>query len=369
MKSVWKGRIQHIKKKIEDKDVMFLYIASGVVLAGALVLLGWFLFKPTSSLREIDVQKNNADAQENEACEIRRYYNGVCEDSNTYEKRLVGVMIENHTEARPQSGLADAVIVYEAPVEANYTRFLALYPLNTDVEKIGPVRSARPYYLDWLAEFGKPMYMHVGGSPEALNLIAQRKLFDVNEFSRGWYFWRSKDRYAPHNTYTSGELFRAAWDEYGEVFDEEFTTSSWQYSDEIICDISCVREIEIEFALPSYVARWKYNTSTEQFERYQIEGKHKDQNGTPIVADTVIVQHVSSDVIDNIGRKRIGTVGIGKAVVFAKGKMTVGRWEKPSHVSKTQWLDDEGNPIELAPGTIWIEVVGQDSEFSYSMFE
>src|SRR5690606_23920743 len=128
--------------------------------------------------------------------------------------RTVGIMIENHYDARPLSGLADASVVYEAPVEGNYTRFLAVFPEDAEVQKIGPVRSARTYYLDWVSEYPDMLYMHVGGSPDALEKIKTHGIFDFNEFYRGWYYWRDSGRYAPHNVYTSSALFQKAMDEY-----------------------------------------------------------------------------------------------------------------------------------------------------------
>ncbi|HLC70188.1 MAG TPA: DUF3048 domain-containing protein, partial [Patescibacteria group bacterium] len=93
--------------------------------------------------------------------------------------QVVAVMIDNHIDARPQSGLAVASVVYEVPVEGSITRFMALYDGDDLVEEVGPVRSARAYYLDWLSEYGDALYLHVGGSPEALNLIKKRSIFDA----------------------------------------------------------------------------------------------------------------------------------------------------------------------------------------------
>ena len=84
---------------------------------------------------------------------------------------------------------------------------MAIFLANQIVEKIGPVRSARAYYLDYLGEYGTPLYMHVGGSPEALELIKARGVNDLNEFYNGVYYWRAENRSAPHNVYTSSELW------------------------------------------------------------------------------------------------------------------------------------------------------------------
>lgn len=356
---------EKIIKKIKERNILFLYIAAGAMIFIASAVLGFFLFKKMTYKVVAEEFKLVLDQKKEEnPCEVRRFYDGVCDESG-YEKRLTAVMIENHTDARPQSGLAGAAVVYEAPVEANFTRFMALYPLDAKVDKIGPVRSARLYYLDWLREFGKPMYMHVGGSPQALSEIGEGGIFDINEFSYGWYFWRDSARYAPHNAYTSSKLFQAAWEKYGG--DETPTTSSWQYADGVACAKDCVDQIKIIFSLPSYVVRWNYNTSTNQFDRYQTEGRHTDTGGKSIFADTVIVQRVTSKVIDEVGRKDIETIGKGEAIIFANGIATKGVWTKSAIKNKTEWLTEDGTPIPLKPGKIWVEVVGQDSDADFTL--
>ena len=112
------------------------------------------------------------------------------------------VMVENSPDAWPLAGLAKANLVIEAPVEGSITRFLAVIDATTTVDQIGPVRSARPYFVDF-ANGLQAVYAHVGGSPEALSLIHVLSSFrNLDEFSSGKYFWRSSKRAMPHNTYT-----------------------------------------------------------------------------------------------------------------------------------------------------------------------
>ena len=118
-------------------------------------------------------------------------------------------MIENMVTSRPQSGLDRANLVYEALAEGGITRFLAVFASGEEIEKIGPVRSARTYYLDWAKELSAA-YIHVGGSPEALRLIPQYDILDLNQFYNSPNFWRAKERAAPHNLYTSSELLARA---------------------------------------------------------------------------------------------------------------------------------------------------------------
>ena len=170
------------------------------------------LLQQISGVQSMEQEKK----EQEEGCEFRHVVTGVCgADEESVTESLVAVIVENHKDAQPLAGITQADIVYEAPAEGGIPRLLALFRKNTLIEKVGPVRSARPYFLDWLSEYGTPLFFHVGGSPESLRRIAQENIRDMDEFSRSWYFWRSSQRRAPHNTYTSSKLWKRAGEKYG----------------------------------------------------------------------------------------------------------------------------------------------------------
>ncbi|MFH1947560.1 MAG: DUF3048 domain-containing protein [Candidatus Magasanikbacteria bacterium] len=390
---MWWIKIKKKSKKYFPDEVEIIYILTGIIFITALGLILWFgytyfLNKRFASMSILgfgsDLITKDGVVED---CELRRLLDGVCvESKEEVNPRLIAVMIENHTDARPQSGLVDASIVYEAPVEANYTRFLAIYPADIEVEKAGPVRSARPYYLDWVSEYGDPMYMHVGGSNEALSLIKQYDIFDINEMTKGWYFWRSEDRYAPHNTYTSSEFWdkvltdydsrqpiaesQAGWWTFVTSSPDHFITTSPTNTENL------VDEITVSFLPPVYEARWEFNSSTGKYDRFQMEGTHRDQDGRKIKADTIIVQHVSSQVLDEVGRIAIDTIGEGDVEVFYDGLVFIGTWKKEDRTSRTRFYsarggsasggNEVGEEIKLKPGKIWIEVVNGRGSVEYS---
>lgn len=300
-------------------------------------------------------------------CDHRSLLNGVCvESEDEVRPHVVAVMIENHPDARPQSGLSRASIVYEAPVEANYTRFMAIYLLTDDVSKVGPVRSLRPYYTDWLEEYGKPLLFHVGGSPEALSKAKTQDILNMNEFYRGWYYWRDRGRVAPHNVYTSSVFWNGAYNDYSRLAGA-ISTSTWMFASSTTpCfDDECVTNITVSFLPPAYEADWMFVTTTGRYARYQDKVPHTDDDGEAIMADTVIVQRVRTRVLDEVGRLAVNTVGSGQALIFHGGKMTVSSWRKSGIADKTEWVDDNGMPIALAPGVIWVEVLPQDGRVRY----
>ncbi len=346
------------KKKIDEANM--IYILSGIVFLVGIGLLVWFGL-PGQQMRE---GEDEVTEKEKDECHIRSALNGVCvENESEIHTDLVAIMIENHPAARPLSGIDEAKVVYEAPVEANITRFLALFEKNANVDQVGPVRSARPYYLDWLSEWGAPMYMHVGGSPSAMEQIEERNIFHIDEFNRGWYFWRSEHRVAPHNTYTSHKLWDKAWDDYGDNLNTDIIPS-WKFGEITPCEEQCISEITIDFAGATFTPTWKYVSSTQEYVRHLFGKPEKTLDGKTLTADTIIVQHVLSQIVDDIGRKRIETGGRGKALIFQKGHVIEAGWSKQAR-EKTKWVDENDSPIPLNPGTIWIEITPQDAELSY----
>lgn len=386
-------KIKSKQNNSEFDSVQLIYLLGGIVLLVGIILGIWFAYDYfINEKKDMALVNLQTEEQNNKICKYQRILDGVCvETESEVNPKLVAIMVENHSEARPQSGLSQASVVYEAPVEANYTRFLLIFPANVSVSEVGPVRSVRPYYLDWLNEYGGAQYMHVGGSPAALEKIIQENVNDLNEFYRGWYYWRSDRRSAPHNVYTSSELWNKALVAYEDNYKNQeydgwkFATSSpnhliTQSPENIqVDDLSkiggnevtkwsgdqVVGEIKVSFLPPVYEAVWKYNTSTNQYVRYQMNQPHTDYDGTPIVADNVIVQKVTSQVLDTVGRLAIDTIGTGEVIVFQNGKMITGTWKKDGRESRTRFYDANNNEIKLNSGKIWIEVVNERTGVSY----
>lgn len=296
-----------------------------------------------------------------DTCKHRRVLDGVCvEDEDDINPKLVAVMIENHFESWPPSSLANARVVYEAPVEGNISRFLVLYTEDQKINKAGPIRSARPYYLDWLAEYGSPIYLHVGGSNAALARIQTDGVNDLSEMSRGWYFWRDNNRFAPHNAYSSSDLWQDALETYEEHYTNE-TYDGWLFDDVDACETDCISEIEVVFSGLTYTAGWDYNTTTESYFRSQARDPHFDSDRSQIVADTVIVQFVDTTVLDGVGRLGMDTIGAGDSIVFQKGHAISGEWKKERVTDRTRFFAENGDEVVLNAGKIWIEVINRDA--------
>lgn len=277
------------------------------------------------------------------------------------DPRVLAVMVENMVEAWPLTGIDESYLVIEAPVEAAIPRLIAYFYEGQEVEKIGPVRSARPYYVDWAQELDA-LYAHVGGSPEALQLIASRDILDLNEFYNGWYFWRDDSRGAPHNVYTSTELLFEAYDDHERrngVWEVEY--DAWQFAEGQASPEQNGQLISMEFS-PTYgrlyEARWKYDDQENKYLRYQNGELFTTTEGEWIWADNVVVIETEIEVVDAIGRRHIKTISEGDGLLFKNGEQFEVTWSKETLEDRIKFLEKEtGEEITVNAGKTWIEVL------------
>lgn len=278
--------------------------------------------------------------------------------------QVIGVMIDNHPDARPQSGVSQAKIVYETMVEGGITRYFALYDAAQEVAQIGPVRSARLYFLDWIQEYGDGLYVHSGGSPQALASIKPRHVFDANEFFWGRYFWRDNRNFAPHNLYTSTEKLRAMI-EYRGVSTTLFTQeNAWKYgADTTVASSSAGVVIDFNSA---YQVQWNYDSDMSLYQRVRNGRNEKDADDKLVQARNVVVQitAVADIAHDDKGRQEIVTVGSGEALVFKNGLVIRGTWKKKTIADRTRFFDDAGKEIIFTPGNTWVEVVPKEASIN-----
>lgn len=266
--------------------------------------------------------------------------------------QVVGVMIDNHPDARPQSGLNKARIVYEAPAEGGITRYFAIFNSKDEVAKVGPVRSARPYFIDWLEEYGG-MYMHCGGSPDGLAKIKADKVFDFDEMKNGQYFWRDSSRTAPHNLYTSSKMWNQGLDK--NISRQNKFSASWKFGDLAQTNLQA-SSVSVPY-VDGYEVTWQYNQSDKVYYR-SINEASSTSDGADIYTDNVIMQFAKMATIDDYGRREIYTDNGGEARLLRDGMSFVGSWKKVS--GRTIFYDSSGQEMVLKPGKTWIEVVPSD---------
>lgn len=308
-------------------------------------------------------------------------------------RRPLGIVIENHEEARPQSGLSRADIVYEAVAEGGITRFLAIYYCGAAREEVlvGPVRSARSYFLDWISEYGDfPLFTHVGGAnrpgpADALGQIASYGWLsarnDLNQFAIGFpTFWRDYERLG-HPVATEHTMYSTTdklWDEAkergltekgeeGKSWDENFV--SWRFEEQGEPQTQNVLQISYPFweGYEEYNVRWEYDSASGYFKRSNGGSSLTDLNtNQQIEAKNVVVLFTSWRSLGDPEKHILyKTTGTGRALVFKEGRVVEGTWQKSSRLARTKFLDENGREISLAPGNIWIGVLATGTQVTY----
>jgi hypothetical protein len=285
-------------------------------------------------------------------CE-RRPLDGVCFEGQL--SPIFAVMIDNHSAARPQAGISEAALVYETIAEDPITRFLALFYLNEAPEKIGPIRSARPFYIEWVKQYNVP-YAHVGGSPDAMDILAKTYPFNLDEISNGQYFYRDESLDAPHNTFTTPEKLKSAFEK--KQWEIQTPETVWKFSENpVITDQISANSIKINYGGTNSTVEWRYDAEAKDYVRYQAGIVHKDANGGEIRAKNVIVMSTESRIVDDYGRRDTDTIGSGSVKVLYLGAVITGGWKRESLEKTTRFYHDNEEEIVLVPGTTWIEVV------------
>lgn len=270
-------------------------------------------------------------------------------------------MIENSPDARPQSGIRDAGVVYEAVAEGGITRFLTLFQ-EAQPGYIGPIRSVRPYYLDWLVPFDAPV-AHVGGSAEAIAQIRAENIKDLDYGVNSGYYQRISTRYAPHNVYTSRakllELQNSkGWNK------SEFT--GWERKAEAPSAAANAKSISLNISSFLYNPIFSYDVASNSYIRSQAGKPHVDEKtNLPIAPKTVIAIVMPKSIHPDGVHTVYGTSGSGKAFVFQDGIVTTGTWEKADRKTQIQFKGADSKPIPINIGNVWISVVGLESSVSY----
>lgn len=267
------------------------------------------------------------------------------------------VQIENSPDARPQAGLYDAGVVVEAIAEGGITRFNAMFQ-EAKPERIGPVRSARPYYLDFVMPYDASI-AHAGGSGQALAEIRAFGMKDIDHGANGSTFYRDSNRYAPHNLYTSRAKLLEVHAKNG------WTTSKFNgfpRKKEAKAATPTARAVDVNISGFLYNPRFEYDAATNSYLRSQAGKPHLDENGkqiNPKVIVVLVMSHSYSGIYSVYG-----TTGSGKTYIFQDGTVTEGIWEKTERSAQIRFGDANGAPIGLNPGQVWMSLVGSADRVS-----
>lgn len=313
------------------------------------------------------------ESVQQEVTKLPRQLDGVLVAPKKVKQFPYCVMIENAAfdAVRPQTGLNQATIVYEIIVEGGITRFMAVFG-NERPEVLGPVRSARDNFVEVATEYNCPYY-HAGGSDTALERMIDLKFRSVNGLNEYQYFWRDPQKFAPHDFFTSGDNLELAaknhnwWNEAWPDF-VEWTRLQEEdlaaYNAEVSPQPANILEIGFD---PGYQARWDYNAKTEVYTRTTAGQKHIDAaTGKVLQTKNIVIQYVEDGTaIEGKGRINWPLMGTGRVEILHDGRVYEGVWRKANEYSRTLFLDEDGEPLPLAAGNTWVEIVPPHVNVTY----
>lgn len=279
-------------------------------------------------------------------------------------ERPIAVMIDNHIDAMPQAGLLEADIVYEIIVEGGETRLMALFK-GADIEEIGPVRSARHYFLDYAME-NDAIYVHFGWSPQAKSDITKYSIHNINGISEdGTTFWRTNKKSAPHNAMTSTEkiLQSAKNKNYRTTSDKK---SVLQYTtDEVNLNTGEDATTVIIPHSDLQTVKYEYDSQNKVYKRYARNKEQTDlQTGEILTTKNIIITMCDNQDIsdsDNKGRQTIKNIGTYDGYYITNGKAIKIKCTKQARDEKTVYTDLQGNIIEVNDGNTFVHICPTDS--------
>ncbi len=280
-------------------------------------------------------------------------------DAAINQRPVTAVMIENSMDARPQAGLNQAGVVFEAIAEGGITRFLTLFQ-DSEPDYIGPVRSVRPYYVQWAAGFDAAI-AHVGGSGDALRMLREENVAkDLDQFFNPGPFRRVSNRVAPHNVYSNIASLRELQNQKG------FTSSYKGFARKAEAKSAAPNATAIDFNISGaiYNPHYDYDAATNSYKRSEGGQPHTDEKSGQQLSPKVVIAMVMQQ-----GRNDIYTtynaVGNGDAFVFQDGALTKATWSKTDNKEPLIFKDINGNELKLNPGQTWISAVGSADRVTY----
>ena len=368
-KSAKKARKKREKLEADGGKVgrFFKRLIPAVTILGILGVLGFLLFRPfsTETISEEGASSTKPD-------EI--YYSHLTGREVSKDKLNAAatcIMIENSPDARPQSSLDEAGVVYEAIAEGGITRFMAVFQ-EAKPQYIGPVRSLRMTY----AEFAKPYQCsiaHVGGSPNALELVRGNSEYrDIDQFFNDDSYWRISSRWAPHNVYTSFNALDSLNQGKGYNTSEFNGFKRVQPDSTHETNPSPATNIHIEMSSGTYNPVYQYDAAANNYKRsFEWDGPHE------VISEAGIVTQLAPDVVIALetdavmrsgsaeGYADYRTTGEGTATIFQNGTVISAKWQRPDVNSELKFYDDSGTEIALNRGQVWITIYPSGNSVSW----
>lgn len=304
-------------------------------------------------------------ASDTQETQVKSYLTGEMVPESIGRRRPVAIMLSNVKVACPQSGIANAGVVYEAPVEGDITRLMAVFEDYDSLGRIGSVRSCRDYYLFYANEFDA-IYSHFGQAVYALQYLDAHNIDNLNGLEMdGTAYYRTTDRKAPHNAYTDFSCLQKGIElkGYRQTYKEDYQ-GHYLFAED-------GTETTLDGGSPANVVHldnfrdnhpwFEYDAATKKYNRFQFQEAQIDElTGAQLQCDNIILQYSAYQPYDANGYLNIDTQSGGQGRFITRGKAIDIRWEKDSPWGITHYYDSNEQEIRLNPGKTWVEIVQND---------
>lgn len=341
---------------MKNKQTLILVTVLIVLIIASAVFAGYTIWISKKQNKEVSNTDNNLEEiQEGEPIVVEKKQPQIFQGNN----RPIAVMIDNQEGAWPQAGLNKAYLVYEIVAEGGITRLMALFK-NQDIDKIGPVRSSRPYYLDYALE-NDAIYVHFGWSPQAESDIKSLGVNNINGISESASsFWRSSDKNAPHNVVTSTQKILQIAERKGYKTTSE-KESVLNYIGEEVNLIDGIPSTHITIPHSTYqTVEYKYNEETKRYTRYARNKLQTEwYTGEEVTTKNIIVTFCDNYTLEDTedkGRQGLYNIGEFKGYYITNGKAIEITCIKSDRISQTVYKDLNGNEIEVNDGNTFIHI-------------
>ena len=369
---------------MKNKKTMILLIVLAilVIIAGGLLVYKIVTKEKVGQAIEVDTNADKGGplvVQQNQI----KIYSGT--------DRPIAVMIDNHSGAWPQANLNKAYLVYEIVVEGGETRLMALFK-GQDIDKIGPVRSSRHYFLDYALE-NDAIYVHHGWSPQAESDIAKLGVNNINGIQESSSdFWRVKDKSAPHNLFTSTESILKIAERKGyettsdqksvlNYVADEFDLSTKYKNENTTNNTSNAIETTSEYSQKTntmtantvtiphstlQTVKYEYNAETKTYTRYARNKLQTDYiTGEPVTTKNIIITMCDNYTLqdtENKGRQGLKNIGTFDGYYITNGQAIKIKCTKSERNAQTVYKDLEGNEIDVNDGNTFINICPTDAK-------
>ena len=343
------------------KTIILLIILSIIVIT----IGGLLIYKVISNKKLISVtgDETTPKTEDSGALIVQKQNNIKIFNGND---RPIAVMIDNHSGAWPQANLNKAYIVYEIVVEGGETRLMAVFK-GQNLEKIGPVRSSRHYFLDYVLE-NDAIYVHHGWSPQAQSDISSLGINNINGIQESSSsFWRVKDKSAPHNLFTSTESILKIAERKGYSKTSNKKSVLNYVTNEVEMPSTAISATNVTIPHSNLqTVKYEYDEQTKTYKRYARNKIQTDYiTGEPITTKNIIITMCDNYTLsdsENKGRQGLKNIGTFKGYYIADGKAIEIQCIKNARNEQTVYRNLEGKEIEVNDGNTFINICSTDAQ-------